>query len=242
MDVAIYLKQLNSSHRRLTREEEHKLAKQAKRGDAAARETLMLSVMPMAVEIAKKYQGRGLDLPDLIQVANMGVIRAVEGFDPTRGTRLTTYATNWIKQKIRYEIEYRGSLIHLPVYLFKKGDRGLPSADAKALRRLQSSICSLDAGQGGEIDLSGAAMIEARVEDAADTMTREDQAKELHRKLGRLKDRERTVILGRMAGKTLKVVGAEIGVTRERVRQIEEVAMGKPARMYGVALPAEDVR
>lgn len=236
MDVTeIYLRELRKKHRRLTRDEEYQLFEQAQRGDAAARETLMLSVMPLAASVAKKYMGRGLDFADLIQAANEGVMKAVARFDPARGCRLTTYANWWIKQSIRYELEMRGPLIHVPIWLFtgQKKDK-LPLKDRKRFGRMRNAPVSLDAplASDGDEHKTVGDTLAAPEHNAIEVIERNRTISELNRKIERLPERMQYVLRSRMAGMTLKEVGAELGVGRERVRQIEEDAKQKLARMY----------
>lgn len=236
MDVTeIYLNELRKKHRLLTRHEEYQLAEQAQRGDAAARETLILSVMPLAAHLAKKYLGRGLDLDDLIQAANEGVLKAVEKFDPGRGCRLTTYATWWIKQSIRYELEMRASLIHVPLWLFtgQKKEK-LPLAERKQFRRLQNAPASLDAPLGNsdeDYDTLGT-VLASRDHDLDEVIDRNDRASELHQFIDRLPKRMQRLLRLRLAGQTLMEIGDELGISRERVRQIETDAKDRLWRMY----------
>lgn len=238
MDVtAIYIRQLRKLHRQLSREEEAELALKAKRGDHAARETLMLSVMPMAVRLAQKYQGRGLPIDDLIQSANQGVIRAVDKFDPNRGCRLTTYATWWIKQSLLRDLAIDTKLIHVPLYVFGNDNLGeFTPEQLEQFRKLNGSLTSLDVQAGDDKEVTPAALVEEREHELIEQMERKRELAILERNIRRLRPRQQEILRARLAGRTLLEIGKTLGITRERVRQIESGAKQELAWMYGIKL------
>ena len=147
---------------------------------------------------------------------------------------------NWIKQKILYELAARAPMIHVPIYLFdKRNKQGISEEERNALKRIQNSVVSLDVEfeSEGTKAATPAALVEAKHEDLDAAIERARQLAELESKIDRLPERERLVIRRRLAGKTLVEVGKEMGVTRERVRQIETSAKQSLAWMYGIAAP-----
>jgi RNA polymerase sigma factor (sigma-70 family) len=246
----------------LTREQEVDLARQVAAGSEAAKERMVESNLRLVVMLARRYQGRGLPLGDLIAEGNLGLIRAVEKFQWDRGIRFSTYATWWIRQAIQRALANQARLIRLPVHveaqlgkvrrarerLTQEGGRpptlgevaaevGLTVKDLEALEEASRMPLSLEApvGAAGEgIQLKdvvpdreelGAAAI-------ADVLRGQENLRQL---LDDLPPKEREIIVGRFglggeAPLTLESIGRRMGVTRERVRQIEASALQKLRR------------
>ncbi|MFM8803053.1 MAG: RNA polymerase sigma factor RpoD/SigA, partial [Planctomycetia bacterium] len=129
-----YLRDINATSL-LTAEQERQLATAIGRGDAQARDHMIRANLRLVVNIARGYGNRGLPLPDLIEEGNLGLLRAVEGFDPTMGTRFSTYASYWIKQSIKRALINSGKTIRIPAYMVE-----LLSKWRRATARLLDSL------------------------------------------------------------------------------------------------------
>jgi len=248
-------------HALLTPDEELKFARAARAGDFAARQTMIERNLRLVVSIARHYTYRGVALPDLIEEGNLGLIHALEKFDPERGFRFTTYATWWIRQSIERAIMNQSRTIRLPAHVVKELNvvlralrhlethapagahdpsledvahlLGKPVADVERLLRHQEHMLSLDAPIDRESGLTvadGIADDEAR----APELLLHDSAIEssVAGWLAELNARQRLVIerrygLNGCEVSTLEDLAAEIGVTRERVRQIQSEALDK---------------
>ena len=251
----LYLKEIGFSPL-LTAQEEVFYARKSQKGDAAARKRMIESNLRLVVKIARRYMNRGLALLDLIEEGNLGLIRAVEKFDPERGFRFSTYATWWIRQTIERGIMNQTRTIRLPVHVLKeiniyqRAARYLsqkldheptpeevaqlldkPIDDVKGMLGLNERLASVDAPLDDDPDRSLLdAIADERTLDPEKAQQREDLQGLIEKWLNELNDKQREVVERRFGlnGReisTLEEVGADIGVTRERVRQIQVEAL-----------------
>jgi RNA polymerase nonessential primary-like sigma factor len=249
----IYLSEIGFSPL-LTAEEEVKYGRLALQGDKKARSKMIESNLRLVVKIARRYYNRGLEFLDLIEEGNLGLLRAVEKFDPERGFRFSTYATWWIRQTIERAIMNQTRTIRLPIHvvrelntylsaereLLKKQDHepsyqeiadslNKPVEDVKNMLELNEHIISLDTIVSSEGN-SGRPLMDAIADknrtDPADLLLDESLAAQLEGSLQALNEKQREVLsrrfgLGGYERETLEEVGRAIGLTRERVRQIQ---------------------
>ncbi len=251
----LYLKEIGFSPL-LTAQEEVYYARRSQKGDAAARKRMIESNLRLVVKIARRYMNRGLALLDLIEEGNLGLIRAVEKFDPERGFRFSTYATWWIRQTIERGIMNQTRTIRLPVHVLKeiniyqRAARYLsqkldheptpeevaqlldkPIDDVKGMLGLNERLASVDAPLDDDPDRSLLdAIADERTLDPEKAQQREDLQGLIEKWLNELNDKQREVVerrfgLNSREISTLEEVGADIGVTRERVRQIQVEAL-----------------
>jgi RNA polymerase primary sigma factor len=256
--LQIYLHDINDTPL-LSAQEERELAERVAAGDPYARDHMVKANLRLVVNIARGYLGKGLCLEDLIEEGNLGLMRAVEGFDGSMDTRFSTYASYWIKQSIRRAVMNNGKPIRLPAYMvsllakWKRVSNGLterlgrtptPDEIGKALRlskkkvgivakaiRVNNLTPHSEASEEDGIALDD--MLTDERSKAPDAMLIEsDDLERIFERLGRLDDREATVIRMRFGLEpyvpmTLREVGENLGLTRERVRQLESQALLK---------------
>lgn len=238
----------------LTAEEEVYYSRLVQQGDEKARAKMIVSNLRLVVKISRRYYNRGLEFLDLIEEGNLGLLRAVEKFDPERGFRFSTYATWWIRQTIERAIMNQTRTIRLPIHVVRelnsylstarelmKKNEGEPTykdianemhaqvEDVKNMMDLNEHMISLDTVVGGE-NGAGRPLLDAVADknktDPAELLMDESIAHHLEDCLSQLNDKQREVIARRfgLAGferETLEEVGKAIGLTRERVRQIQ---------------------
>lgn len=251
----IYLNEIGFSPL-LTAEEEVYFSRKSLKGCEASRKRMIESNLRLVVKIARRYLNRGLALLDLIEEGNLGLIRAVEKFDPERGFRFSTYATWWIRQTIERAIMNQTRTIRLPIHVVKelntylRASRELtqkldheptPEEIAEMLDRpvenvekmlgLNERIASVDTPVGHDSDKSLLDTIaDVTVSDPAQLLQNEDMKASIMDWLAELSDKQCEVVSRRFGLRgyevsTLEEVGREIGLTRERVRQIQVEAL-----------------
>ncbi len=248
----------------LTAEEEVYFARRALKGCESSRKRMIVSNLRLVVKIARRYNNRGLALLDLIEEGNLGLIRAVEKFDPERGFRFSTYATWWIRQTIERAIMNQTRTIRLPIHVVKelnvylRAARELsqkldhePSAEEIAdcldkpveevskMLRLNERITSVDTPIGGENDKALLDILADEKEFGPEDNLQDDDIKDnIVKWLTDLNPKQREVLARRFGlmgyePSTLEDVGTEIGLTRERVRQIQVEALRRLKDMLG---------
>ncbi len=254
-----YLREINETAL-LRAEEERELARQISGGDVRARDHMVRANLRLVVNIARGYVGKGLGLQDLIEEGNLGLLRAVEGFDPEVGTRFSTYASYWIKQSIKRALINSAKTIRIPAYmveLLSKWRRasarlteelgrsptqeevgrilGLPRKKLpiikKAIQIYNSTPQSDQTDAGWSL---GEMVMDERLKAPDEELLDHDVLSTVLELLENLDIREATVLrmrfgLGDTQSHTLKEIGSELGLTRERVRQIETEALAKLA-------------
>jgi RNA polymerase primary sigma factor len=256
--LQIYLRQINQSPL-LTADEEKALGRKIiNDNDPEARERMVRSNLRLVVNIARHYVNRGLSLPDLIEEGNIGLLKAVEGFDPENGSRFSTYASWWIKQAIKRALINSVQPIHIPAYMVEMMTKlkyairdledqlgRLPTTEelsehlkmpAKKLRIIRKAVKAYHSPtQSGSAD--GELTINELVPDTANLPPDEqvkdvDELRQLEKLMGTIDARAAKILRLRYGleggdALTLKQIGEKIGLTRERVRQIEHHALRK---------------
>lgn len=242
----------------LTAEQERALAYRIQEGNLEARDQMARANLRLVVNIARSYVGKGLALPDLIEEGNLGLLRAVEGFDPTMNTRFSTYASYWIKQSIKRALVNTAKTIRVPVHmveLLAKWHRatmqlqeelgraptpeeiarrvGLPKKKVaniqKAIRVTTAPNQPDQPEEGWSIDEM---LMDGRSKSPDNEMLEIDDRQQVQNILKKMDPREAAVLRMRFGlddeePKTLKEIGERLGLTRERVRQIESEALLK---------------
>jgi RNA polymerase primary sigma factor len=262
-----YLREINETPL-LSAKEERELAGLIGKGDAQARDHMVRANLRLVVNIARGYVGKGLGLQDLIEEGNLGLLRAVEGFDPEVGTRFSTYASYWIKQSIKRALINSAKTIRIPAYmveLLSKWRRasarlteelgrtptqeevgrvlGLPRKKLPIIKKAIQIYNSTPQSDQTEAGWSlGEMVMDERLKAPDEELLDHDVLSTAMELLENLEVREATVLrlrfgLGDTQAHTLKEIGLELGLTRERVRQIETEALSKLA--HGLRDPKE---
>src|SRR3990172_3172141 len=254
-----YLREINETSL-LSAADEKLLATAIGEGDVRARDRMVRANLRLVVNIARGYTGKGLSLPDLIEEGNLGLLRAVEGFDPGIGTRFSTYASYWIKQSIKRALINTAKTIRIPAYMVELlskwrratarlaeelGRTPTPEEIARVLGlqkkklpiikkaiRIYNSTPQTDQTEAGWS--LGEMIMDERLKSPEDDLVENDNLTHVLEQLQTMDQREATVLRMRFGlddrePRTLKEIGETLGLTRERVRQIETEALAKLA-------------
>ena len=257
--LQIYLHDINATPL-LSAEEERTLAARVAEGDPYAREHMVKANLRLVVNIARGYLNKGLSLEDLIEEGNLGLMRAVEGYDGLMETRFSTYASYWIKQSIRRSVMNNGKPIRLPAYMVsllskwrrvsvvltdRLGRTPTPEEIGKALRLSKKKVGivakaikvnNLTPRPEGPEDEGGFViddvLTDERIRPPEDVLGEADDLERIFARIGELDVREATVIRMRFGLEpyvpmTLREIGENLNLTRERVRQLESLALAK---------------
>jgi RNA polymerase primary sigma factor len=240
----------------LTHVEEVNLSRRAKAGDTKARRRLVEKNLRLVVSVAKKYRGYGLPFEDLIQEGNIGLMKAVEKFDPDRGFRFSTYATWWVRQAIGRAVADKGRNIRVPVHMGEKmrkmartynrlsAELGREPTDEEVARRLGwtaekvrdvkgalPDATSLDKplGSGDDASELGSLVVDQASSDVSESVVRDLEVHWLGEAIWRLPERHRRVLIKRYGldeeeTATLAQLAEEMGVSKERIRQLQREA------------------
>jgi RNA polymerase primary sigma factor len=255
----------------LTAAEEVALAKRIERGDTAAKERMINSNLRLVISIAKRYQSHGLPLGDLVQEGVIGLNRAVEKFDWRRGFKFSTYATWWIRQACQRAVSGQSTTIRVPTHVHERRVKiararsrlevrlgreptreEIAEASGLSLQHVEEALDAAEAnvslnrsvgsdGEGELGDLFGDPTAEDPLEEAEESLRR----RAVREAISRLPDRERHIVERRFGfggeSASLEKIGEELGLTRERIRQLEANAMARLARELEGVAESEDV-
>jgi RNA polymerase primary sigma factor len=255
-NLAVYLREI-ARIPTLTREQETELAEKIRAGDEDAKRRLIEANLRLVVQVARRYINRGLPLPDLIEEGNIGLLRAVDKFEPERGTRFSTYATWWIRQAVARALANQARTIRLPVHVemllgrYKREHQRLtqtlgraptPSELAQALGTSEEQVgeleelrlqpVSLDAPLGADTRRVGETIVDESGDPAAVFTRLFHERADLVAVLDDLAPNERTVLRRRFGldgdePETLEAIGRRLDYSRERIRQIETAGLRK---------------
>jgi RNA polymerase primary sigma factor len=259
--IRLYLREIGQV-KLLTPQEEIQLAARIKKGDKKAREHMIKANLRLVVKIARDYEGIGLPLLDLISEGNIGLMKAVERFDPKKGGKLSTYGSWWIKQSIKRALANQSKTIRLPVHLVDKiskmrrvgmrlqeelgreptdgelaDEMGLTATRVRQMRQAAIRPASLDAPIGDDESNNFSDVVEdENATSPYDNLEDKTVTGMLRDMVEHLDEREATILRFRFGldggtEKTLEEVGVKFGVTRERVRQIQNLALKKLRKM-----------
>ncbi len=259
----LYLRQI-AQYSLITPAQEIKLAARIKRGDKKATAEMIRANLRLVVKIARDYANLGLPLLDLISEGNIGLMKAVDRFDPQKGGKLSTYASWWIKQSIKRALANQGKTIRLPVHLVDKiakvrrvstqmteelgreptddelaEEIGMLATKITALKSAAIRPTSLDQPIGDDDSTEfGEIVGDEAADDPFETLRDKDLREEVGELMDVLDDRERRIINQRFGldGQkplTLEEVGEKFGVTRERIRQLQNIALNKLRKALG---------
>lgn len=261
--MKIYLREIGQTPL-LTPTQEIELAALIKKGDKEARALMIKANLRLVVKIARDYGNFGLPLLDLISEGNIGLMKAVERFDPAKGGKLSTYASWWIRQSIKRSLANQSKTIRLPVHLVDKiaklrrvamqmseelgreptddelaEEVGLSVAKVSQIKIVSIRPASLDAPLSEDDSTQFGDLVgDDNAVDPAESLSDRDLQDEVADLLHVLDDRERKILNSRFGldggkARTLEEVGKKFGVTRERIRQLQNIALGKLRRALG---------